>query len=248
MKHARPLVAIGAIAYLLVLLVNFPATQVVPMLERQVPGLSLQAVSGSVFSGQARRLVYQRLDLGPVTWGIRPAMLLLGRLEYHLVLSSPDAPGQASIAITPWGRVHGHDIDLVLMPEAIINRYSPMPVRTSGEIHAHIDEFSSAGAFPDKLAGLLSWKRGAVLEPIELLLGDLAMRLETREGAVAGNFVEGGRLQGSGGILVSADGRYQLDLRIVPDSEMSEDTLAGLQMFWQRQPDGALAYTTTGRF
>ena len=37
-------------------------------------------------AGRARQLVYQGLDLGPVSWRFRPHAMLLGRLEYRLEL------------------------------------------------------------------------------------------------------------------------------------------------------------------
>jgi len=95
-KRAWPLLVIGAVAYLLILVVTFPAVRLVPLLERQVAGLSLHAVSGSVFSGQAAQLVYQGLDYGHLNWEFRPAGLLLGRVEFHLELSDPANPGSAA--------------------------------------------------------------------------------------------------------------------------------------------------------
>ena len=114
MKRVWPLLVIGALAYLLVLVVTFPATRVVPLLERQVAGVSLHAVAGSVFSGEAGHLVYQGLDFGELTWQIKPEALLLGRLAYHLELAGSANPGHADIAFTPWGHVYGKDIELLL--------------------------------------------------------------------------------------------------------------------------------------
>lgn len=247
MKRALPLLAIGAAAYLLVLVVNFPAARLVPLLERQVEGLSLHAVSGSVFSGRAAQFVYQGLDFGHLTWQVRPAGLLLGRLEFHLELTDPANPGHADVAMTPWGSVSGRDIRLMLLPDRLVNRYSPVPVTTSGAMQLQIDKFRMADGFPQDLAGMISWEDGVVLDPVEIVLGDVSMTLSSREDNLVGSLAQGGRLEASGEMQLSADGRYQVRLRILPDNEMSDETLATLETLGQMQPDSTLLFTMSGR-
>jgi len=246
-KRAWPLLVIGATAYLLFLIVTFPAARLVPLLQRQVTGLSLHVVAGSVFSGQAAQLVYQGLDYGHLTWHARPAALLRGRVEFHIELTDPANPGHANIAITPQGNVYGRDVELMLSPDRLANQYSPVPVRTSGALLLQIDTFSAAGGFPQDVAGSLSWEDAVVLEPIEIILGDVGMTLHSQENALAGSITKGGRLEASGDIQLFADGRYHLNLRILPDNEMSEETLAALEMVGQVQPDSSLLFNASGR-
>jgi general secretion pathway protein N len=246
-KRAWPLLVIGALAYLLVLVVTFPAARVTPLLERQVAGFSLHAVAGSVFSGQAGQVVYQGLDFGGLTWRFRPAALLLGRMAYHIELAGSANPGHADIAVTPWGHVYGQDIELLLSPDLLVKHYSPVPVKTSGELRLQIDEFRMAGGFPEEVAGLISWEDGVILEPVEIILGDVSMALDSREDALQGRLVEGGRLEAAGGVQLFADGRYQLDFQILPDNEMSDETLAVLETLGQMQPDSRLLFKTSGQ-
>jgi hypothetical protein len=246
-KRAWPLLAIGAAAYLLVLVVTFPAARLAPLLERQLEGLSLHAVTGSVFSGHSAQLVYEGLDFGHLTWQIRPAGLLLGRVEYDLELTDPANPGHACIAMTPWGHVHGRDIDLMLSPDRLVNRYSPVPVRTSGIMRLQIDTFRMAGGFPEDLAGSLSWEDGVVLDPIQIITGDVGMTLSSQENLLAGTIVQGGRLEAAGEMQLFADGRYSVNLRILPDNEMSDDTLATLEMVGQVQSDSSLLFKASGQ-
>jgi general secretion pathway protein N len=246
-KRAWPLLAIGAAAYLLVMVVTFPAARLVPLLERQVAGLSLHAVAGSVFSGQAEQLVYQGLDFGHLTWQIRPARLLLGRAEFHIELTDSANPGQVNIAFTPWGNVYGRDIRLMLSPERLVNHYSPVPVKTSGTMQLQIDTFRMSGGFPEDVTGLLRWDDGVVLDPLEIILGDVGMTLNSQEDLLVGNLVEGGRLEAAGDIQLSADGHYQVNIRIMPDNDMSDDTLATLETVGQVQSDSSLLFKTAGR-
>jgi general secretion pathway protein N len=246
-KRVWPLLAIGAAAYLLVMVVTFPAARLVPLLERQVAGLSLYSVAGSVFSGQAAQLVYQGLDFGHLTWQVRPAGLLLGRLEFHIELTNPANPGYADIAITPWGNLYGRDIRLMLSPDRLVNHYSPVPVKTSGAVQLQIETFKMSGGFPQDVTGLLNWEDGVVLDPIEIILGDVGMTLSSKEDLLVGSIVEGGRLEAMGDIQLSADGSYQVNLQIMPDNEMSDETLAALETVGQMQSDSSLLFRTAGR-
>jgi general secretion pathway protein N len=246
-KRAWPLLAIGAAAYLLILIVTFPAARLVPLLQRQVAGLSLHGVAGTVFSGQAGQLVYQGFDFGHLTWQVRPAGLLLGRVEFHIELTDPANPGHANIAITPWGNVYGRDTALVLSPDRLVNHYSPVQVKTSGSMQLQLDTFRVADGTPQDVAGFLDWEDAVVLDPVEIILGDVGMTLHSQEDVLAGSITKGGRLEASGDIELYADGRYLLNLRILPDNEMSDETLAALEMVGQVQPDSSLLFNASGR-
>jgi len=246
-KRAWPLLAIGATAYLLVMVVTFPAARLAPLLERQVAGLSLHAVAGSVFSGQAAQLVYQGLDYGPLTWQLRPAGLLLGRLGYHLEMTAPENPGHMNIAITPWGTLYGGDLQFTLSPDRLVNRYSPLPVKTSGAMQLQIESFKLAGGLPEDITGLLSWDDAVVLTPVEIILGDVSMTLNSQVDHLAGSIVDGGRLEATGGMQLFADGRYHVSLRILPDNDMSDETLAALETVGQVQSDSSLLFETSGQ-
>jgi len=246
-KRVWSLVALGATAYLLFLLLSSPATRLVPLLERQVPGLSLRAVTGSVFSGQAMQLVYQGVDFGQATWRFRPGALLQGRLEYRVDLTDPANPGHAHIGITPLGHVRGQDIEFLVPADRLVNQYSPWRIQTSGEMRVRVDSVASAANFPEQLAGLISWNDAVVLTPVDLVLGDVSMALHTEEGALVGSILNGGRLETEGEIRLFPDGRYQLNLRLQPDNQMSDETLVTLQSAGQMQADGDIVFKYSGR-
>lgn len=73
------------------------------------------------------------------------------------------------------------------------------------------------------------------------------MTLNSKEDLLVGSLVEGGRLEAAGDIQLSADGRYQVNLRLMPDNEMSDETLAALEMVGQVQSDSSLLFKTAGR-
>jgi hypothetical protein len=86
-----------------------------------------------------------------------------------------------------------------------------------------------------------------VLTPIDIVPGDVVMALSSQGNMLAGTLVQGGRLEAAGEIQLFDDGRYRVDLRILPDKDMSDETLATLEMLGQMQSDSTLLFKTSGQ-
>ena len=244
-RHWRYL-AIGAATYLLILISTFPAERARPWLEAQVADLSLQAVTGSVFSGRAGQLIYQGLDIGEVHWQFRPLALLLGRAEYHVELAHPENPGTANVGITLGGRVYGHDLSFMLLPDRVINHYSPVAVQTSGKLHLLVGRLEQGDTLPELAAGRLAWQDAAVLAPLELVLGQLQLDLQSEADAMVATVTGGGELGASGDIKFFAGGQYRVNLVLRPGYEVSTETLGMLETVAQVQANGDYLINTSG--
>jgi len=242
------LVALGVGAYLLILVATFPAARVSGMLLDQNADLSLNRVSGSVFSGQAAQLVYQGLDLGEVHWRFRPLALLLGRIDYRVELLGPANQGELSIGKTLTGRTHVHDIDIELLPGRLVNHYSPTPVETSGTVRLVFETFNPGTDYSGAVNGHLEWQDAVILEPINLVLGQLALDVVTVDGELVGRITNGGDLGASGELALSAVYAWRVKLLLQPGNDVSPDALDMLEQSAQRQPNGDYRVDMSGQF
>ena len=247
MSRVWRLVALGVGAYLLILVITFPAARVSGMLLDQNADLSLGRVSGSVFSGQAAQLVYQGLDLGEVHWQFRPLALLLGRVEYRIELMSPANQGELSIGKTLTGRTHVHDVDIELLPGRLVNHYSPMPVNTSGMVRLVFETFNPGADYSGEVNGRLEWRDAVILEPINLVLGQLVLDVVTDDGELVGRITEGGELGASGELALSATYAYRLKLLLHPGNDVSSESLDMLEQSAQRQTNGDYRIDMSGQ-
>ncbi|NOR39606.1 MAG: type II secretion system protein GspN [Gammaproteobacteria bacterium] len=239
--------AAGVVVYLLVLVGTFPAERITTRIEQQVEDLSLLSVSGSVFSGQAGQLVYQDLDLGIVRWQFRPWALLLGKLEYKVVLVQPDNSGQAIIGVTLAGNAYGRDLEMRLIPDRIINHYSPVLVQTSGVIQLAIERFDVGADSLQDVAGLIDWQDALIIEPFDLLLGQVSLSLHSEENGLAGTFEDGGVLGIAGDVVLLPAGKYNISMVLNPGSDADAATLDLLEHAAQLQPDGSYTINTSGQ-
>jgi general secretion pathway protein N len=241
------LVALGIGAYLLILVTTFPATRVSGMLQDRIAELSLNGISGTALSGEAAQLVYQGLDLGPLQWQFRPLALFLGRIEYQIELTHPDNHGRLRIGRSLTGRTLVHDVDMVLLPDRLINHYSPEAVDTSGTFHVVFDTFNPGTDYSGEVNGRIEWQDAVILEPISLVLGQIAIEVATENGELVGRVTDGGDLGVTGEITLSAAYAYRINLLLRPGAQIASATLDVLQHAAQRQPDGDYRIDASGQ-
>ena len=248
MTRAGIFIAFGVVAYFLILVFTLPAVKVENYIEQQVKGLSLSAVSGSVFFGQAGRVGYQGMDLGSVRWQLLPSALLTGRVEYHLEFSAPAGPGQANAGITFVGNAFGDDINLFFLPDRIIDHYSPVVVKTSGVINLLVDTFKLVDGFPHDFTGRVVWKSAAILSPVEMVFGDTVLELQNTGDELIGAIENEGEFGVSGEIAFAPGREYRINLLLSPDAGASRETILLLESTTAVQPGGKYLLRSSGQW
>lgn len=247
MQRAWRLIALGVAVYLLTLVTTLPAARITGLLEERVPDLSIHAVSGSVFSGQASRVVWQDLDLGPVHWQFRPVALLLGSIEYRAELTHPANHGQLTAGVSLTGRVYAQDLELVVLPDRVLNHYSPVEIITSGELLLAFEEIDLADMFSNNTAGQLAWRDAVILEPVNMVLGQLELGVQGGADELVGEVIEGGELGASGEVSLSRDSHYQVRLLLQPGDGVNAATLDLLEDAARMQPNGDYLIEQSGQ-
>jgi hypothetical protein len=241
--------ALGAGVYLLILLTNFPATRAVHFLEQQIPGLTLQSVSGTVFSGQAGRVVHSGQDLGPVSWSFRPAALLLGRVEYRITLDGPLFQGSGYLGTGLGAEFSAHDVVGELQPDTLVNAYLSVPMETTGSVSLTLDTLKVSDGFPAEISGIMRWSEAAILEPVKLSFGKVEVNLGSSGDAIAAGISSaGGATAVSGELTLLAAGEYRLQLLLKPGPETDPGFTDMLESYGKPQADGAFLITDSGEW
>ena len=240
--------AAGVGAYLLILLVTIPADRASHLLEEKVAGLSLQGVTGTIFSGQAARVVIQDQGLGSVNWSLRPWALLLGRLEYRIKVRDATLQGDGAVGLGLGGVVFVHDLAAELQPDLLVNYFAPDAVKTTGQVSLVIDSLELSDGFPRELAGVVSWADARILEPVDLSLGQVEMVLSHTEEGLVGNLGNtSGATAVSGDLSLAPSGQYHINLLLTPGDATAPDIMELLTSFGQPKPGGAYLITDSGQ-
>ena len=238
----------GLLAYLLFLAIGFPAQRGALFLQQQVDGLVLQTVTGTLFSGQAGRLVLQDIDLGPVSWTFRPAALLRGRLEYRLAFTGPPITGGTYAGVGLGGSIYGRELDAVVQPDPLVNHFSPLPIQTAGAVTLQAVYFRLVDGFPRDLGGRVDWPGASILDPLYLELGDVALDLDSEGDALTGRISNTGATGLSGNVSLTPARDYFLELNLVPGPDTPVEVVDMLADFAEARPGGVYRISDAGRF
>jgi len=222
----------GTLAYFIFLLTLLPAPYLAGWLAKRAPGVQLDGVTGSVFSGSAADLRYQGALLGAVEWQFDWRALLSLSYGYRLALHSQDANLS--------GRVDARGGSLYLrdlqgrLPVSVMDRWLPVPSHSlQGSLELHLKDLSfragrlaSADGEVDLNDGVLSWPRAFTLGSYRMTLSPAQDGgIQAQVGDVASPF----KLHAA--LSFSAQGAYHLVGALSPRDPGDADTrsfLAGL--------------------
>jgi general secretion pathway protein N len=85
MKRTLTVIVLVIVAFAAIVLARLPASWLLPT----GPDFNCASVEGSLWSGYCSGLTVQGTPLGDLTWQLRPARLLLGKLAAHIDLEHP---------------------------------------------------------------------------------------------------------------------------------------------------------------
>jgi general secretion pathway protein N len=236
----------GVAAYLLFLGMNVPADWAARLVMHGTADLDLQAVSGTLLSGRAQRAVIHGLGVGPLAWSLRPLALLMGRLEYRLDLQDPLFRGTGVIGRGFGGRIYLRDLHAAVQPDPLINHFSPLPVKTSGDVTLRLESLKLVDGFPGGIAGRVDWSGARIVEPATLVLGHVEVALQSEADGLVCRISGRGETTVSGEISLTRQGDYRLNLLLTPGSAVSADIIDTLKTFGQARPGGAYLITDSG--
>lgn len=267
--------ALATAGYLFFLLYNIPAQQVVGWLsgDNQLP-LTLQGISGTVWSGEADQVSFQRKPLGQMEWHFKPSRLILGKLAYGIELKQTGQQLQGTF-ITGFGNsVRLEEVDALLLASQLPEWLQSLALITTGgaedlllanqlpgwlqqrqiSVDGKVRAQQLDLAFTDgqltAAEGSLQWLEGAVRSPLNLTVGDLQADLTTDE--ASGDITAAVRdLKGSVAIQAEVslkpDGNFQVKGKLKPGDKADPGLTGALQAIGRRQPDGTIQLNYAGK-
>ena len=112
MRQGVLLALVGGAVFVAVGIATLPAI-LIP--SRLPPDVALEGVGGSVWNGSASQFRLRGAPLGALTWTLRPAELLRGRLAFRVNLQRPDGYVRGVVATgLGGGAISARDVELRL--------------------------------------------------------------------------------------------------------------------------------------
>ena len=206
MRQRTLLVLVGGIVFVGVGVATLPASLVTSHLP---PEITLEGVSGSIWSGAADTVRLRGAPLGAASWTAAPLSILGAHLEYHLELASSEGFVRGRVSAALGGTLTGDEIELDL-PIAALGG-APAGSGWTGELSGIIHSIRLEHGWPVSLVGALAAKR---LRPpgAEVTIGSYALEFDPQ--TVAGQLT--GRVRDTDSPLI-----VRAQLVIKPDRSFS---------------------------
>ncbi|MBD3670589.1 MAG: type II secretion system protein N [Gammaproteobacteria bacterium] len=243
----RTAIIIGII-YLLALVATIPANLFSGLINRNLAGVTVSGLRGSIWNGHIDRLTVRQASLEGVEWHFQPWAILLGRLQLGLEYADTQNRLELSVAQGFTGTQHIRGLDGQLRV-AYVQSLTPyaIPEFKGGLLFEDVDLQFEDG-MPSSASGRIQWQGAAIDIGQTVNLGQLEAQLSSRDkGGIAGRLTEtSGRLEGEATAELDAQGRWTLNARFIP-TEKGADLTRHLALVMKRTGDGSFRLNRSGK-
>lgn len=255
MKPLMRYFSVGVPLYLLFLIALFPAVQAYRFaaepLARALPELKLGGLEGTVWSGHARMLAYQRVLQGQASWQLSPLPLLFGKASLTALFQTQEGFLQSRLTVPlSGGSLELSDVEGRLPVTELAGMAPPLPLLLDGVVSLNLPALViDAGGRILAVEGSIIWHQAAISAPQALTFGDLELVLHTGDGGqVVGEISDrGGPLRVAGTLQLLPEGTYRVNATVAaaPDAPASLVQSLG----WLGKPDtqGGYRLSYSGR-
>lgn len=182
MKTTLYLIATCLTLYLFSLIYNLPAAWVYQQLSP--PFTKLASIQGTLWSGKAQQVNFQKTPVGTVTWKFIPNNLLTGKLTYQLTINNGTSVANGFIHLLPDLSIQLQDIQAQASLADILPLYGPMPMTMNGHTLLKIDNILIKNNKLLAFTGILKFKN--MMLPPDTGLGNYQAQINLKkEGLVA---------------------------------------------------------------
>jgi hypothetical protein len=243
---------VGFIAYIMAIIVLFPAAPVIDRIRPQLGPVALNGVSGKLFKGVIDQ-VRSTDDLLPlefrnVGWTLAPQMLLNGAAGASISFDGYGGSGSADVARSWNGDLTVSDFDFTAQAKAL-EALLPVPIASfSGELVTHFDKIVLANNLFRSADGQLTWNNAALEAPVPTSLGTVSVIIKPRDeqSHLINLSAAGGDVAMEGSTTLSLNGDFATDILFTPSPNASPAVINGLRQMGKADAQGRVRLQRQG--
>jgi general secretion pathway protein N len=245
-KRTLTIIVLGVVAFAAIVLARLPASWVLP---KAGAAFRCASVEGSLWSGYCAGLEVQGASLGDLTWQLRPARLLAGRLAARIDIEHPPTTAaRADIEMGLGGTVVARDVtaSLPLNPTLLPG----MPPKLTGTLRL---ELTQATVTRDGVVRSLAGR----IEALDLVdssgyvtpLGSFAVTFPGGSTEPSGAVRDlGGPLAVEGTLVLTPQPGYDLTGYVTPRQSASQPLLNAIQFLGSPDAQGRRPFALSGTY
>ncbi|VAW73425.1 hypothetical protein MNBD_GAMMA12-3360 [hydrothermal vent metagenome] len=232
------------LAYLVFLVITFPALHAWGFLKSQLPPIKASQLKGSIWNAQASNLQIGLLQFKKVNAGIKILPLFAGKLAIDTQLKGP---GYISTSVL---RLMSDTMELsnfkATLPAKSLSHFAYPGVRLRGKLTLHFDQLRFNQRGLQSAQGSSVWTNAVIQGPLKLNLGNIKLLVKTRKNRIHGTFLNTGSADKiKGNINLHTNGRYQLKIYFTP-ARISAEQRSWLLTISKSGPNGSFIFLNSG--
>jgi len=248
--HAYKKHALTGVALLFVFsIVSFPAKTAFSWFAPA--GVEAFGLEGTVWSGNARIITANGLQLRNTEWDLAPAWLFTGKLAATLK-TRWNGGFMEGFAYAGLGQTLGARDSIISADIALLTKILGLP-SASGQFTAELNALDIRSGWPERLvgAGVLRQLGSPLLGQNDMVIGDLGIvfdtTTETEANTITGTLEDrGGQIELRGRLLLTPPGNYELKARIKARDNALPALRRNLGYLGSPEPDGTRLFQLAG--
>ena len=231
------IIFIGAFAYFA------PAS----LIQKFLPAnISTAGISGTVWNGNARTIVIDKIGIQNTKWTASPFSLLAGKVKADVSIDSNNLQGQFETTYTG-STVYTKDLVLNGDLSLIMPYFQQYGLMVSGQFDANFIVLDIENGLPQNADGILQLFNTSILGAIPLNLGDVTSVFEQGENGLKINLNNtNGELDLNGIITIDSNGMYLADLMLSRNGETPDQVLQTVQMIGNKISEDSVKLVHSG--
>jgi general secretion pathway protein N len=242
-------VIVGCLAYLSTLITSVPIQHVAYQLTSSGLPLVIGQINGTIWQGEAARVSYQNIPLGPVSWRFVPLGLLQGQIEYAVELNDSDHTLGGYVARDLLSDGFSlSEIKGQLPADSLLKLSNQTDLNANGQLDVELQKLRISDRRITTVEGEIRWLDAGIERPFRAVLGNLQFNLSGDELAIKSEIKElDGPLQVNGELTLMPDGSYQLQGKVTPNDAADPGLISLLQSIGRPANDGSIQIDYSGR-
>lgn len=231
-------ILIGAFAYFA------PASIIQNFLPANI---STAGISGTLWKGNARTIVIDKIGIQNTKWNASPFSLLTGKVKADVSINSNNLQGQFQTTYSG-SAVHTKDLDLTGDLSLLLPYFEQYGLTISGQFDANFINLEIENGFPKHADGILQLFDTSILGIIPLNLGDVTSTFEEKTDGLKINLDNtNGELDLSGVITINTKGVYLADLMLSRNSQTPDQVLQTVQLIGNKISEDSVKLVHSGQ-
>jgi len=237
----------AAISYFVLLIITIPAKPVIELINDNTP-VTVQGVSGTLWSGKAYIISMDNIQLKKTEWSFSLWKLFIGKIAIDVNSRYLNNDIAAELGTSFIGRYFVNNLSAKIAAQEIAQLANIPMAQLDGMISLDIEHAQwKQGELP-LATGEIKWTDATITVAETASLGNISILLSESEQQLLNAEIknQGGDIKINGTAELVPEADYAVDIKLLPTATASNNIRQSLGLFARKQPNGEYILKKSG--